>query len=292
MRVFITVLISISSTLLYAQNDDLLAALEKEEDNVTTYTVQTFKGTRIINGHSVEMKPAGALEFIVMHRFGALNEGSYNLWGLDFAQVRLGLEYGLTDRLGIGIGRSAVSKTFDSYLKYKVLRQASGAHAFPFTVTLLGTYAYKNEKSNATQGFSASDRMAYTGQVMIARKLSSAVSLQVAPLWLHRNRVNDLTETNDLLALGLGGRVKVTPSVAVNLEYYPRLNTPAENPNHNALGIGIDIETGGHVFQLIFSNSYGMMERQLVAENGDDFFDGGIHFGFNITRTFQLSAGH
>ena len=287
MRTFFIAIALLGGLTVYAQ-DDLLSELEKEQDDRTDYVIQTFKGTRVINGHSVETKPRGALEFIIMHRFGPLNSGSYELWGLDFATIRIGLEYGISDRFGIGIGRSALDKTFDGYLKYKAVRQASGTNGFPFTITMLGSMAYKNEKSPETAGFSSSDRTAYNAQLLIARKFSPSVSFQVAPILVHRNRVNESIETNDLLALGIGGRVKLTKSVAINLEYYPRLNENSANPAFDALGVGIDIETGGHVFQLIFTNSYGMMERRLVAENGDDFFDGGIHFGFNITRTFQL----
>ena len=291
MRYFLTTIFLLAFSFTYAQ-DDLLAELEEKQDDVKDYTIQTFKGTRIVNGHSVETKAKGGLEFIISHRFGTLNSGSYELWGLDYATIRLGLEYGITDNLGVGIGRSALGKTFDGYLKYKVLRQSTGAGSFPFTVTLLGTVTNRREKFNDNSPFkdiSDADRFSFVTEMMIARKFSPAVSFQISPVFVHRNAVLEGVETHDLLALGLGGRVKLTRSLALSAEYFPRLNENSNSPNFDAVGLGIDIETGGHVFQLIFTNTQGMMEQRLVSETTDDFFDGGIHFGFNITRTFQLS---
>lgn len=273
----------------YAQ-DDLLSDLEKTQANETDYVIQTFKGTRVVNGHSIETKPGGTLEFIISHRFGTLNSGSYELWGLDQSTIRLGLEYGITDRLGVGVGRSSWDKSYDSYLKYKLLRQSTGAQSFPFTMTVLGGVYYKTLKTTSTEpDLSSSDRLSYAFQALLARKFSSKFSFQVAPIWVHRNAVDqDITE-NDIFALGLGARAKITRSVAIHAEYYPRLNEKENSPYDDAIGFGIDIETGGHVFQLVFTNAVGMMERLMVTETDGDFWDGDVRFGFNITRTFQLS---
>lgn len=266
-----------------------MAELEQARGEQTDLTLQTFKGTRLINGHSVETKPGGALEFIISHRFGTLNSGSYNLWGLDASTIRLGLEYGITDALGVGVGRSSLDKSYDGYLKYKVLGQASGADPFPFTLTLLGSAQYKTNKSGADENLNSNDRTSYAVQALIARKFSPNFSFQVAPVLVHRNTVDQDLFVNDLFALGLGGRARITRSVSLHVEYYARLNEKEGNPNYDAIGVGIDIETGGHVFQLVFTNTLGMMERIFVAETNEDFWDGNIHFGFNITRTFQLS---
>ena len=269
--------------------DDLLSDLEKTETNNTDYVIQTFKGTRVVNGHSIETKPAGTLEFIISHRFGFVNSGSYNLWGLDESTIRLGLEYGITDKLGIGVGRSSWDKSYDSYLKYKLLRQATGTNSFPFTATLLASVQYRTLKDASTEGFESSDRMSYAFQALLARKFSPAFSFQVAPIFVHRNAVDETVTEHDIFALGLGARVKVTRSVSVHGEYYPRLNEKEESIYYDAIGFGIDIETGGHVFQLVFTNSIGMQERIMVTETTGDFWDGDIRFGFNITRTFQIS---
>lgn len=278
--------------------DDLLSELESKP--IDGKIIGTFKGTRVINGQSVETKPAGSLEFIFSHRFGRINEGSYTLWGLDEAYVRLGLEYGITDKLGVGIGRTSVDKTIDSYVRYKLLSQSNGQ--FPVTVTALGTINYKTSPKSSESAFpiSAEDRVSYVAQVLIARKFNSNLSLQINPLLVHRNTVNQTYENNTDISLGFAGRYKITRSLALTGEYIYRINAkgnvppePANNlpgyERYDAVGFGLDIETGGHVFQLVFTNSLGLNERSVVADTSGDFWDGDVHFGFNITRTFQLS---
>ena len=288
MKGIIVICLSLVVASVFAQ-DDLLAELEKQAEPNVVYALQTFKGTRIINGQSVETKGKGELEFIFSHRFGRINSGSYNFWGLDDAFVRLGLEYGLSDRLGVGIGRTSLDKTFDGYLRYKIFRQSSGAVSFPLTVTAIGsTYIKTSPRAKDNPQFAMEDRMAYSMAVLIARKVNSNLSLQLTPVYVHRNAVNQFEENNDDLALGFGGRYKITRSVALSGEYYYRLNANSNSPNFDSIGFGVDIETGGHVFQLVFTNSAGMFERALVSETTGDFFSGDVHFGFNITRNFQI----
>ncbi len=283
------VLILIVSISVSSYSQDLLGELEKNEKKDKEITIATFKGTRIINGHSIEMKGAGELEFIISHRFGTINSGSYNLYGLDQAYIRLGLEYGITDRFGIGIGRSSYNKIVDGYLKYKLIRQSSGAGSIPISVTAFantGIQTYPQKAFDPTLTFFR--RASYTYQLLIARKFSPEFSVQLSPTLVHTNRVDKTIANNDQLALGIGTRYKLTRSLAINAEYYYRINPHTNTPYYNSLGIGLDIETGGHVFQLVFSNTQGMVERTFINETADQFFKGGIHFGFNITRAFQL----
>ena len=278
--------------------DDLLAELDKKSDEGPTYTMATFKGTRLVNGHTVETKNAGSLEFIFQHRFGAVNGGLYEMFGLDEAFVRLGLDYGITDRLSVSVGRNSADKIMDGYLKYKVLRQSTGSGSCPVTITALGGVAYSisPKKGNEPEGFENVDRLAYTGQLLIARKLTTALSLQLMPTYIHKNAVNKAVEKNDQIAIGVGGRLKVTRSVALTTEYYYRLDPPdndlltvyGEEKRYNSLGFGVDIETGGHVFQLIITNTSSLTERTVITQTHGDFFGGDIHLGFNVTRTFQL----
>lgn len=270
--------------------DDLLSELSNEPTNKKA--IATFKGTHVINGQSVETKPQGTLEFIFSHRFGRVNEGAHTFWGLDESYVRLGFEYGITDRLGIGIGRTSVDKTIDSYLRYKILGQSTGS--IPFTITALTSINYVTtpKKELSTIPISAEDRVAYVTQLLIARKFNTNLSLQINPLFIHRNRVKKRFENNDDFALGFAGRYKITRSLALTGEYIYRVNAKENNPEYqrfDSVGFGLDIETGGHVFQLVFTNSLGLVERAIIAETNDDFWAGDIHFGFNITRTFQLS---
>jgi len=270
--------------------DDLLNELEKETKS-TDYTFATFKGTRLVNGHTIETKPAGSLEFIFQHRFGAVNGGLYEMFGLDEAYVRLGLDYGITDKLAVSIGRNSVDKTMDGFLKYRLLRQSTGEKSFPFSMTVLGGMAYKlspKENSDVSPEFESVDRLAFTGQLLIARKFTSALSLQLVPTIVHKNAVDQSFEKNDQFALGVGGRLKVTKSIALTTEYYHNFSMMDNSPYYNSIGFGIDIETGGHVFQLIMTNGFGLTERAFITETTENFFDGDIHFGFNVTRTFQL----
>jgi hypothetical protein len=288
---FIFFLFSLSSQLLFAQ-DDLLNELEKSRPADTDYAFQTFKGTRLVNGQSVETKSKGTLEFIFAHRFGAVNSGFSQMFGLDEAHTRLGLEYGITDRLGIGIGRSGYDKIKDGYLRYKILRQQKGVKNFPVTVTGFASISYKASQATTEKV----DRLAYVGQLLIARKFSPRLSLQLMPTIVHRNSVYQAADRNDQVAVGAGGRIKLSRSIALTSEYYYRVNPKANTIDHkayNAVGLGIDIETGGHVFQLVMTNTRGTLERAFITETGSvggggDIASGDIFFGFNITRTFQL----
>lgn len=269
----------------YAQND-LMNELEKQTEEEPDYVMQTFKGTRLVNGQSVETKGKGELEFIFAHRFGPMNGGIYEMFGLDQAFVRIGLEYGITDRLGFGFGRNSYDKTMDTYLRYKAVRQSKRV---PVTVTAFGNWAVRTSpRKQDAPGITFTDRVSYTGQLLIARKFTSALSLQLMPTLVHKNTVDQSQENNDQFALGIGGRLKVSRSISLSTEYYYRFDVPAGNPYYDALGFGIDIETGGHVFQLVMTNTSGLTERAVITETAGDFFDGDIHLGFNITRTFQL----
>lgn len=284
MKYVFTLGLALLSLFAFAQ-DDLLKELEDSEPKTNVATIATFSGTRIVNGHSVETRSKNVLEFIITHRFGAINSGAYEAFGLDNSVVRIGLEYGITDRLMVGIGRTSSDKTFDYFAKFKVLRQSE---TMPVTVTAFGSASYLGLKNEQLNELNTPDKMAYTTQLLIARKLSSRVSLQLSPSYLYRATVNQDTTVNNLISLGMGGRFKITKSFALILEYYLRLNDHSDSPYNDAIGVGLEFETGGHVFQLVFTNTQGMVERQFMAETTGDFFDGDIHFGFNITRAFQL----
>jgi hypothetical protein len=268
--------------------DDMLKEIEDTLDKEPAYTTQAFKGSRLINGHSVETVGEGTLEFIFAHRFGRLNSGLYNMFGLDDAFVRIGLEYGISDNFGVGFGRNSVDKSLDAYLKYRILRQSK--ERSPVTLTALGSTTYKASPrdSEVPEGFQRTDRLAYTAQLLLARKFTPALSLQLMPTLVHKNWVALNEGDNNQVAIGLGGRIKVTRSMSINAEYYYRIQPDSRSPYKDAVGIAIDIETGGHVFQIVMTNTRGMIERTFITETDGDFFKGDIHLGFNVTRVFQL----
>ncbi|MEM9547050.1 MAG: DUF5777 family beta-barrel protein [Bacteroidota bacterium] len=272
----------------YAQEDDLLALLGEEE--TTDYTFATFKANRVINLHSIENTAKGVLDIKISHRFGFLSGGPYELWGLDQASIRIGGEYGISDRLMIGLGRSSFEKTYDGFVKWKVLRQSKGKKNMPFTASLLATTAIKTLRfQDPDRDNLNSSRLFYTFQGIIGRKFSESFSLQLSPTLVHRNLVETNAEANDVLALGIGSRMKLTKRSSINFEYIYVLPDQLAEGFTNSLSIGFDIETGGHVFQLHFTNSTSMIEKGFIAENTGNFFDGDIGFGFNVSRVFTVN---
>jgi opacity protein-like surface antigen len=277
----------LSGTRVLAQ--DLMDMLGDDNSETTEYTYATFKATRLINGQSIEIPPKGALNFVISHHFGRINSGAYEFFGLDQANIRFGFEYGFTDWLALGIGRSSVNKVYDGSLKIKALRQSSGARNMPLTVTYFGNCAItslKWQEPERTNYFTS--RMEYLHQLLIARKFGSKVSIQLMPTYVHRNMVETIDDQNDVMAIGAGGRVKITNRLAVTGEYYYLLPGQTADEYYNSLSLGIDLETGGHVFQIYLTNSQGLLEEQFIPMTTGKWSEGDIHIGFNINRTFQI----
>ena len=268
--------------IIFAQ-DDLMQLLNDDSN----YKISsTFKGVKIVNSQSVELVSKGDLLFLIQHRFGTLNSGAYNLYGLDNAQVRFGLDYGVNDWSSIGLGRSSFLKTIDANAKIKLVSQRKGKDFFPFSIVWYSSAFFKQTiwKDMKADDYLFSDQMSYVHQVLVARKITSALSVQLSPTLVHKNIVNQ-GEAHDLLSVGLGARHKLTSRISLNAEYFLQLKK--EN-SINPLSLGIDIETGGHVFQLHLSNSAAMFERAFIHETNGEWSNGDIYFGFNISRVFTL----
>ena len=277
------------SSIAFAQEDDedLLSLLGEEE--TTEYAQAAFKTNRIINLHSLESTAGGVMDFKISHRFGFLNGGFYELFGLDQASIRFGFDFGITDRLTVGVGRSSFEKTYDGFVKYKILRQSSGKKVMPITAAVLGTTAIKGLRfQDPDRENYFSSRMYYTWQVIIGRKFSDSFSFQLSPTVVHRNLVKDVFEKNDVYSIAAGTRMKLTKRIAVNAEYIYVFPDQLAPGFRNSFSLGFDIETGGHVFQLHFTNSTSMIERGFVAETVGNWLDGDIHFGFNVSRVFTV----
>lgn len=286
---FVLVAFALQATRLAAQEDDLLSLLGDEEET-TDYATASFKTNRVINLHSIENTARGVLDFKISHRFGELDNGLSDLFGLDAATIRLSFDYGITDALVVGIGRSTFDKTIDAYAKYKLLRQSKGKVNMPLTLAVVaGSSIYTYEWPDPDRENFFSSRLAYFGQVIIGRKFSEGFSLQLSPTWVHRNLVEYTIEKNDVWALGIGGRIKLTKRLAINGEYIYVLPDQLLPGYRNSLSIGFDIETGGHVFQLHFTNSSAMFERGFITQTSSNWSDGGIRFGFNLSRVFTLA---
>ncbi len=279
---------------LLAQND-LLAELEGMEEEKVEYVTAAFKGTKIINGQSSEIPGPGVLQFVFQHRFGSLSDDFfYNFLGLDNAQVRLGIDYSFNDWINVGVGRSSFEKTYDGFVKAKLLRQCTGSKNVPLSLTLFTSAFINTLKFRGDLDPDMVNRMSYSTQLVISRKFNSRLSLAATPTLLHVNMVPETQQNNTVLAIGMGGRYKLTQRLSLNLEYFPQLqkNNYSEGSGtsefYNSLSVGFDIETGGHVFQLFFSNSRGVIDPQFIAESPGSWTDGDVYFGFNISRVFTL----
>lgn len=271
--------------------EDLMNLLQDDKED-TIVVSATFKSTRVMNGHSVERMPQGQLDFRISHRFGTLNSGAYNFFGLDESNIHLSFEYGFSEWLMAGIGRGSYEKTYHTFVKFSLLRQTKGAVNMPVSVSFLSSVALRTIRfPGESNDDYFQNRLAYTAQLLAARKFNESISLQIMPSYVHRNYEQSLPEANNVYSVGAGGRIKLTKRISLNGEYYLLLN-PREDftiPVHDPLSAGFDIETGGHVFQLIFTNSLGMIEKSFIGETSGSWGKGDIHFGFNISRVFTVS---
>lgn len=260
----------------------------------TNYISQTFTSTRIINGHSVETIKKQQLEFRVSHRFGQLNEGIDQFYGLDHGIIHLGLEYGLKDWLEIGIGRSTFEKTVNGFVKASILKQSTGERNFPFHLTYLGGSEIITIKNlDPSKDVTFHSRLSFVHQLLVARKFSEKFSAQLTPSFIHRNMVPTTLDKSDLFAVGFGARYKITRWIALTGEYF-LVHQPHRDllPTryYNPLSVGIDIDTGsGHVFQIMLTNSQAMVEGGFIGKTTGKWGDGGIHLGFNISRLFSFA---
>ncbi len=289
---YLACLITLFFPLLVKAQDDM--ALLEETDSTKEYVSATFKGTRIINFQSVEVPGKGVLEFMIQHRFGDINGGANSFFGLDNgATIRFGLGYSINGRLEVGIGRTSYEKLVDGYVKYRLIRQTAGEGS-PISITLMGaTYCTSvKDPDIAINGYDKyhyfADRLSYSFQTILARKFSDVLSLQVNPIFIHYNLVENISDKNNALAIGFAGRYKFSKRMAVTLEYGLKYNSYTAQTYYNTAGIGWEIETGGHVFQMFITNSSGIVEPQYFLHTATSWKDGGVRLGFNISRAFNF----
>ncbi len=281
MRRVIIITALLASSFANAQ-DNLLGMLAVSDE--PNYIGYLFKGTKIVNAQSVELPAQGVLQFNIQHRFGTLNSGLYNLYGLDFAQVRLSFDYGIADWLAVSIGRSSSLKVIDANSKIRLKRQVK--EGFPVTIVLNSAAYLKQWQENQVQEyFVFGNQLSYTHQILLARKINRDLTLQLSPTIIHYNLVEMQKESHDRYSLGIGGRQKLTQRISLNAEYFYQLN---EKRNNNIFSLGFDIETGGHVFQLHLSNSPAMIDSEFITQTTGEWLKGDIYFGFNISRVFTI----
>jgi Membrane bound beta barrel domain (DUF5777) len=271
-----------------AQEEDLLK-LVGEDKPQKEFVDYAFKSSRVIMSHSMEMIRPGVLDFRILHRFGNINDGLYELFGLDNATMRMSFDFGITKNLMFGFGRSTNQKELDGFIKYRILHQSKGKNAMPVSVlAVAGSVLNTLKWTDPTRKNYFTSRMGYYGQLILGRKFSESISLQFMPTVVHRNLVPTANDPSDMIAVGAGARIKLSKRISFNADYYYRVNPNETDGTFNPLSIGFDIETGGHVFQLHFTNATGMNEKTFLTQTTNDWSKGDIQFGFNISRTFQL----
>ncbi|MCX6296207.1 MAG: DUF5777 family beta-barrel protein [Bacteroidetes bacterium] len=295
--------------------DDMLGLLDSVGGKKTHEKVMaTFKGSKIINAQSTETVKAKTYDFSITHRFGnmgtASNGGGHTLYGLDgVTDVRFGFDFGITNDLTIGIGRSKQRELVDGFVKYRLLTQTLDNH-IPLSLAIyadmgytpqLASQFYSGMVVDSTFKQSEMHRFSYTTQLLIARKFGWRFSMQLTPTYQHRNFIladinadNGKVETNDLMSMGIGFRFKFTKRFAFIADYFYtfsdyRTNNTA-NPFYNPLALGFEVETGGHVFHLNFTNASGIVENNFLPYTTDNWLKGGYKFGFNVSRVFNIGG--
>lgn len=262
--------------------DDLLDMIE--DDNLNSEPVfATFKASRIVNSQSIELPRPGTLEFMILHRFGSMSDGFYDLYGMDEAVIRFDLKYGLNDFLAFGLGRSSMNKTYDVFSKVKLLRQKQGGSSTPISLAIFT----KCEIQTVVKEMDITDRLTFDIQALIARKFSRSLSLQVMPTLIHRNLVLDRDDSNDVFSIGLGGRMKLTKRTSINLDTFFPIGDRSSSFKQG-WGLGYDIETGGHVFQVMVTNAQGSFESEYIENAKGEFENFELFIGFNISRVFSI----
>ena len=271
--------------------DDLLDMLD-DDPGKPEFVESAFKGTRVVNAQSLEIPKPKILQFMIQHRFGSIENGFYDLFGMDYATIRFDFHYGLTDRISFGIGRSSLDKIYDIFLKTKLIRQTSGSKSIPFSVLFysdIGIDTKRKPEIYPSVKDNFSNRLLYVNQLIIGRKFSRNLSLEILPTLVHRNLVPTNNDDHDQASIGIAGRFKLSNRISINADYFIPIGERNENYK-NSLAVGIDYETGGHVFQVMLANAQGPYEYTFIENANGDFSSGTLYLGFNISRSFTLKS--
>ncbi|GGF25113.1 DUF5777 family beta-barrel protein [Flavobacterium limi] len=271
---------------LFAQ-DDLLSELDTVKSSEKQIEIAAFKGLQIANMQSTKLPAKGEWYMIVSHRFGDLSEGFNNFFGLDNALTKFGGIYGVTNWLSFGATRHTYNKIYEIAVKYKMANQE--VNGFPVTIVGYNTIDINSGlEKEIYPNIRFSDRLAFTTQLLVSRKVNEKFSAEIGLINVYKNLYDDSVEQQNVFSAAAGLRYKIAKRMSVNLEYAARVITDekAIDPYHNPLTVGLDIETGGHVFQLVFSNSQPMNDVAVFSTAAGDWNKGKVYFGFNMYRSF------
>ena len=279
--------ILLSLLLIYSfsfSQENLLKELESQNEYKTTNNFSAFKAIKIVNNQSTKQASEKELYLYVSHRFGSINEGINTLFGLDIANTKIELLYGLTNNLQIGFSRESFKKTYSLNAKYNITTQSS---KLPINSSLYISYNYNSLlDQDIYPTLSNSDRNLFFSQLLLSKNFSDKISLQLSPTYAKRGFNETIFEQENNIILGLASSYRITNRLAFNIEYSANLDRPEISPFNDVLSFGIDIETGGHVFQLLFSNTQTIDNVSVMTDAEGSWRDGKIYFGFNILRVF------
>lgn len=265
--------------------DRLMQQLDSVTPQEKQVETNAFKGLQICNMQSTKLPAKGELYILISHRFGDLSKGLDNFFGLDNAYTKIGGIYGVTNWMSLGVSRHTFNKIYELSAKYKFANQSNDK--FPLTIVGYSTMDINtNLSTDEYHNLKRVNRFAYTTQLPISRKFTDAFSFELTPMYIHKNLYNPETERKDQVVLGTGGRYKLSKRLSLNAEYAVRLNAPKTSSYHNPLSLGLDIETGGHIFQMVVSNSQPMNDAFVFSNANGKWNGGSLYFGFNMYRVF------
>ncbi|WP_339685799.1 DUF5777 family beta-barrel protein [uncultured Nonlabens sp.] len=273
--VFLTALIAVGQ-------EDLLEGLEPEIDQEV---VATWKSLKVVNFETTKLVAPKEFQLIISHRFGSVENGIDDLFGMDNAVTRFQFAYGLTEWMHVEASRTGFNKTYQLATKFKLKKQIE--EGFPFSIALFTAMDANTELDKSIfPKLEFIDRLGYTAQFIVARKISKRLSAQLSPTLFHQNFVTFDPQDNTQYAMGLGARYKLTNRWSLNADYGYHLNRADGSPFVNPLSIGVDLETGGHVFQMHFTNAQPMLTNGFLSQATGDWTKGRFYFGFNLVRVF------
>lgn len=271
----------------WAQEDLLEEFDEPSQEKVSS----VFNATRLVNMNSTEILPAKSLEFRIAHRFADFSKGFENLFGFDGpASILFSLDYSVSDKLTLGIGRTNINQNLNFNLKYAWLQQTKG-NKTPLSVVSYNQLNLTHRKEQFVGEFRYfTNRINYVNQLLISKKFNQRISVQISPTYMFQSLVDLKSDKHHLFAMPIAARYKVSKRVSIVGEYIPRLNTynSQHSSLHNSLSLGVDLETGGHVFQLFFTNSTSINDFQVITQTNTSWQENSFRIGFNISRVFGI----
>jgi len=264
--------------------DNLLKELDSMVKPSKTVN-NTFEALKIVNLESTKLVGRGDFYFVIAHRFGSVKNGLTDFFGLDKATIRFSFFIALSNKFNLGLSRSEFRKTYEISIKYKIVQQEK--EGFPFNIVGFNSIGFNTEISKKNfPKLAFKDRLTYFNELLISRRINKNLSLEIAPALIKENFVFNDNQDNSQFVLAFGGSHKLNKSLSLNFDYAHNFNRTSHSGFRDPLSLGLDIQVGGHVFQLVFSNSQQLTDANYITNATGNWGDADIFFGFNLLRVF------